>query len=149
MRYKGTGTIHIRYVSSPSANKYRSIGIGRYVEITADSTMTVISLDLKIRYDEDVEHRLDESKLRMYYWDERDDEWKLIKDSGVDTRNNYVYAHVDHLTIFSAFQYEMMESMQKVPPALAGAILVVMATAIIISLTLIYMRVSRGEKSIR
>ncbi|WFN37361.1 hypothetical protein L1994_02940 [Methanomicrobium antiquum] len=44
---------------------------------------------------------IDESKLRLYYWDIISETYKETTDSGVDTVNNKVYGYVTHLTTFA------------------------------------------------
>lgn len=141
--YKGSGNLMIRYVAPPKGAGYANIGIGKYIEITAPDTMQIISVDLTVKYSEDVENRLDERQLRMYYWNEKDNKWVRIEDSWVDAQKNEVHATLNHLTIFSAFQRYAIEKVQNVPPITASAILVVFIIVIFMALVITYNKVAK------
>ena len=64
---------------------------------------------IKVSYDEKYPV-VDESALEMYYFNESILAWTPVKDSGVDTVNNYAWANVTHPGIFAPIDARMAKS---------------------------------------
>ncbi|MCG2826577.1 MAG: hypothetical protein L6265_08320 [Thermoplasmatales archaeon] len=98
--YVGSGKVTIKKVTvTPQAPPANMKHIGIFIEI--DTTGTVHDAFITIKYNDSDVVDIDESKLKMYYWNETTSEWTLIEDSGVWTNNNTVWARVTHFTIFA------------------------------------------------
>ncbi len=48
-------------------------------------------------------NNIEESSLRIYYFNETSNEWQLEPNQGVDTANNFVWVNVTHLSLFGSF----------------------------------------------
>jgi len=98
--YVGSGKVTIKKATvTPPAPPANVKHIGIFVEV--DTTGTIHDAFITIKYNDSDVSDVDESKLRMYYWNETISEWVLIEDSGVWTNNNTVWARVTHFTIFA------------------------------------------------
>ena len=80
----------------------------KFVGIEANDTDNITSTEIWIYYkDDEIPSWVDENSLRLYYYDTSSNnpdewEWKLL-DSGVNTRENYVWAKTNHLSLFGIF----------------------------------------------
>ena len=103
--YNGTGTLTVRSatvseIEIPKKNVPSGMAhIGIFVCI--DTTGTLHDAFITIKYNDSDVSDVDESKLRMYYWNDTISEWVIIEDSGVWTNNNTVWARISHFTIFA------------------------------------------------
>lgn len=81
----------------------------RFVGIEANDTKNITSTEIWIYYnDEEIPTWADESSLRMYYYDDTsmnpdDWGWSAIEESGLNAKENYVWAKTDHLSLFGIF----------------------------------------------
>lgn len=88
--------------SSPSnLNTLKAIDI----EVDDNTKPSLLWSLIKIFYDdaELTAANIDESTLKMYYYNESAAEWQLLPDQGVDTENNYVWANVTHSSTYGVF----------------------------------------------
>ena len=97
--YNGISTVAITTVTSPGVPPIGKEFVGSAVSI--ESVSRISNGYITIIYSDADISGVDESSIRMYYWDETGNKWVLIEDSGVWTNNNAVWAKVDHLTIFA------------------------------------------------
>ncbi|MFB0563847.1 MAG: RING finger domain-containing protein, partial [Candidatus Lokiarchaeia archaeon] len=76
--------------------------LGIFVLIEVNDTTAIEGITIIIHYTDQqiAELGLDESSLAMWYWNESSGNWVLLP-STVDTGNNIVFAHTDHLTYFA------------------------------------------------
>ncbi len=76
--------------------------LGIFVSIEVNDTTAIDGITIIIHYTDQqiAELGLDESSLAMWYWNESSGNWVLLP-STVDTGNNIVFAHTDHLTYFA------------------------------------------------
>jgi len=95
----GTGTINVTSVVLPPTIPENIDSIGIFIEVNLTGALEYANITIK--YNESDVAGIDESKLRMYYWDETENKWKICDKTGVDTVNNVVWANVTHLTIFA------------------------------------------------
>ncbi|MDP6155895.1 MAG: PKD domain-containing protein [Candidatus Thermoplasmatota archaeon] len=74
--------------------------LGVFVEITF--TGDLIWIRIEVPYDESaLPADVEESSLKLYYWNTATNAWEVIEGSTVDTDANIVWANVTHLTIFA------------------------------------------------
>jgi parallel beta-helix repeat protein len=77
------------------------------IEITVDNATegNLTWALIKIFYDEAelTAANIDESTLKIYYYNKTAADWQLEPNQGVDTVNNYVWANVTHFSLFGAF----------------------------------------------
>ena len=97
----GDVTLTNQVGSQPDAEDDDALGV--YLEITMEGTGDLNWVNITIDYD-DVPAGIDPAKLKMYYWDEGNEEWVIIENSGVDTVNKFVWANLTHLTLFAPRQ---------------------------------------------
>jgi hypothetical protein len=101
--YVGSGTVTVKSITiTPPAPPANVKHIGIFIEI--DTTGTIHEANITIKYNDSDVVDIDESKLRMYYYDETEGTWKSCNEigtTGVDTENNIVWANVTHFTIFA------------------------------------------------
>ena len=124
--YHGPATLSIGS-APPTAPPKGVSSIGIFIDISGAATNVFITIKYK---DSDVSD-IDESKLRMYYWNGTRNEWVLIEDSGVWENNNTVWANVDHLTIFAPMA-EKTAAGKKVAPISLLSYIIIFAIAIVL-----------------
>ncbi len=74
--------------------------MGVFVEITFNGTL--IWIRIEVPYDESaLPDDVEESSLKLYFWNTATNTWEVIEGSSVDTDANIVWANVTHLTIFA------------------------------------------------
>ena len=78
---------------------------GINVEIDSDTDGALTWAFIKIFYDQSELDALgiDETTLKIYYYNETLGDWQLEPNQGVDTVNDYVWANVTHFSVFGAF----------------------------------------------
>lgn len=97
-------TINPANVSATSTNGFAALGITRFVSINASAEVqgNLSWYWLTIYYsDSDLPSNIDESTLRIYYFNETSQRWQQEADSGVNWSANYVWANITHFSIFS------------------------------------------------
>jgi len=72
--------------------------VGIFANITADASFDWVYI--QIYYNESA-LSVNESTLRMHYWNSTLGNWTVISNSGVNTVANYVWANVTHFTVFT------------------------------------------------
>jgi len=98
--FHGVSTVSITTVTPPADPLTEKWFVGSAVNI--ESVGRISNGYITIIYsDADISEGVNESSIRMYYWNETTNEWVLIGDSGVWTNNNTVWANIEHLTIFA------------------------------------------------
>ncbi|NIO44015.1 MAG: PKD domain-containing protein [Candidatus Aenigmarchaeota archaeon] len=90
-------TLFISNVSNPSAIA-TNLTIASFVNITPKCSIDWAYIQI---YYNESKVVVDESTLRMYYWNTTIPDWVLIPNSGVNTIENYVWANITHFTIFT------------------------------------------------
>lgn len=97
----GSGTIQIVQVEEPPSDppsEYEAMEV--FVDITIEGTIDDAYITISYK-DEDIPEGISESSLRLFHWNEETDSWEEIKNSGVDTETNTVWAYTDHLSVFA------------------------------------------------
>jgi len=126
--YRGPATLWIK--SAPSSTPPTGVSdIGIFIDISGAATNVFIT----IRYTDSDVSGIDESKLRMYYWNGTTNEWVLIEDSGVWENNKTVWANVDHLTIFAPMAEKTAAGKKVAPVSLLSYIIIFVVAIILIS----------------
>jgi subtilisin family serine protease len=107
-----TGTVNVsEYNTNPAntsastANGFAALGIGTFISIEASPEIqgNLSWYLLNIYYsDAALPSNIDESTLRIYYFNATSGQWEQEPDSGVDTDANRVWANITHFSIFSA-----------------------------------------------
>ncbi len=88
---KGTPTVTVaKYEDNPGRGF--SGDIGKYIDVHIDDDTGVDELMIKLYYTDAEIAGLDESSLRLRWWD--GDSWELCSDSGVNMAANYMWAKV-------------------------------------------------------
>ncbi|GAI39971.1 unnamed protein product, partial [marine sediment metagenome] len=59
------------------------------------------ALTLSFTYTDEQIEGLDEASLKIYYWDDIQNQWITLENSKVDMDNNTVIASIDHFTLFA------------------------------------------------
>ncbi|MBW2972201.1 hypothetical protein KY359_04160, partial [Candidatus Woesearchaeota archaeon] len=92
-------------VAATSANGFAALGLSRFVAINASAEVegNLSWYILNIYYsDAELPATIDESTLRIYYFNSTSGEWQQEADGGVDTSANRVWANITHFSVFSA-----------------------------------------------
>ena len=95
------------HFENPETANVGVLALEKYIEIEAEEDV-LNNLDwilIKMYYtDEEVTSAgIDESTLRMYYYNESTSTWEVMSDSGVNTTGNYVWGNTTHLSFFGLF----------------------------------------------
>ena len=70
--------------------------IGKYVDVNLDSVAGVTQVEIHLYYTDAEVAGLDESSLKMYYWDGAT--WAVCSNTGVNTAANYIWAIISATT---------------------------------------------------
>lgn len=65
------------------------------------------ALTLSFTYTDEQIEGLDEASLKIYYWDDIQNQWITLENSKVDMDNNTVIASIDHFTLFALMGSEI------------------------------------------
>jgi len=95
---EGEVTINVVNESQPDSNDPDAVGI--YINITKTGSGKLHWMNITIDYDQ-IPNDIEPERLRIFYWDEENQEWKRAENSGVDNTNKKIWANVTHLTIFA------------------------------------------------
>jgi len=98
----------VKYSDNPKDNNtFGLTSLGKYVdiEIDGDAKNNLGWAIIKIYYNDDeiINAGINESSLRIYYWNETEDEWQTIEDSGVNVSENYVWANTTHFSLYGTY----------------------------------------------
>ncbi len=88
------------YNESPVNISTEAMPLEKFVEITHSAEANVSSAEITIAYDEHA--AIDESTIKVYYYNETSANWQA-ENSTVNTTANRVTANVTHLSLFGAF----------------------------------------------
>lgn len=113
------GSVNISTYAAPPPEVNESLPVQRYLEINVSDNLNASSGNLtwvyiRVNYSDSDVSGLDESTLRLYWWNPTAKNWTRLEtgtnlsalngpyvyDSGVNTSANYVYANVSHLSIY-------------------------------------------------
>jgi len=102
----------VKYENNPSGPPSSAFTvIGKYVDVSTDIPPENVSwpIEIRIYYNENevVKAGVSESSLRIFYWNGNN--WVQEPDSGVDIENNYVWARVTHLSVFTPMALPSIE----------------------------------------
>jgi parallel beta-helix repeat protein len=103
------GAVDIAYFTNTTHSGYSLTPLGRYITLTPDDTVNAAlgNMTIKMYYThaEIDALGLDEDTLRIEYYNETSNTWTVYDppNGGVDTVNNYVWAIVDHFSLFGMF----------------------------------------------
>ena len=117
---EGDASVDVTVKIAPSNEAVNaSIALGeanpvKYIEVNATAE-NVSTVTLKVKYTDKEVSGLDEDSLSLYYWDEANSTWHRVRDyvgstipggpyvydAGVDTINNYVWAKLNHFSIYA------------------------------------------------
>jgi len=88
--------------STPSSlNTLKAVDISVPSSVNGNLTWAIIRIFYNAS--ELASANIDESTLKMYYYNESSSSWQLEPHQGVDTANNYVWANVTHFSTYGAF----------------------------------------------
>jgi hypothetical protein len=71
---------------------------------------------IKIYYDEALLGKVRERTLKIYYYNEEKQRWTFYPGSKVNIVENYVYAWVDHFTVFAAVGFDQLSATIDIDP---------------------------------
>lgn len=100
-----TATLSIKNITvpadvSPPPGTYKALS--NYIQITADPEDVTVNGTIRIYYTPEQLSKLglDESSLKIFYWDEAANNWTAI-DTQINAAEHYVWATVSHLSIWT------------------------------------------------
>ena len=103
-----TGTITVQRYSEDSHGGFSVASLGKFISI--ESTILneeISSSEIRIYYTdaELLASRIDETTLKMYYYDREESEWEIVENSGVNKVENYVWAITNHFSDYGVGGY--------------------------------------------
>ncbi|MBI3012842.1 MAG: T9SS type A sorting domain-containing protein, partial [Elusimicrobia bacterium] len=99
-------TIETKSSAPPSQNTQIKVSKALREITLADGTRNLKKeVTVHIPYTSDDIQGIDESKLRLFFYDENQNAWTLVSNSVVDTSNKTVSGRVNHFTLFGALEY--------------------------------------------
>ena len=97
-KFIGEG-ITVKTVTNPGLNDYKNIDVFIEVKFTG---FVLYWINISVYYKEDLlPENIIKENLRIYQWNEKDEKWEIISGSGVNRKENFVWANITHLTIFA------------------------------------------------
>jgi len=98
--------VDVGSVTEPNPESGLFLTAGLVYEIKAQRDGEFITtfdklITLTFTYTEEQIKGLDESSLKIYYWDKTQNQWVALENSEVDVENNTVTASLDHFTLFA------------------------------------------------
>ena len=115
--------------------------LGNYVQIMTETGEEINgNFTIKMYYDQEklAELGIDESSLKIYYWDSNKNEWIPVK-TYLNSEEHYVWASVDHLSIWAVMG-------QTAKPIWTEIQFLAMISGIIVALILIAVFLTRKHK---
>lgn len=76
--------------------------LGNYLQITVSNESVEVNATIRMYYTDEQIAGLDENSLALYYWDADAGDWVAVP-SHVNTEENYVWAVVDHFSLWAIF----------------------------------------------
>ncbi|MBI4739442.1 S8 family serine peptidase [Candidatus Woesearchaeota archaeon] len=92
-------------LSATTGNGFAALGLPIFLEITADANVTynLSWMLITIFYtDAELPSTLNESTLRLYFFNESSQRWVQESNSGVNITGNFVFGNITHFSFFSA-----------------------------------------------
>ena len=135
-QHTGTGTVIATSVSSPGSAPSGKETIGKFVNITAPTTLPINWVNITIPYTaNDLPSGVDESSLKMYYW--TGTEWVVCSNTGVDTVNKVIWANrttnVTEPTVFAPMATATPSNWGLYGGIAVGAIIIIVVAAIVVT----------------
>ncbi len=140
---QGPGELDVGPTADPSGGDRTDIGLYFTIEID-DPDANVSWVSIEVHYG-DLPSGVSAKKLRMFYWDAEDEDWRIAGLTGVDIENDFVWANVTHLTIFAPLELQGEKDESSLVPFLMIAVLVI----VVIFLAVVYIRHKSAFKKIR
>ncbi|MFH1424887.1 MAG: right-handed parallel beta-helix repeat-containing protein [archaeon] len=101
------GHINVGYYNqNPAAGVFSLSGLGQWLDIELSDEIDISWVLLKIYYTDADVAGMDESQLRLTYYDEANGAWVTYDDpnGGVNMDENYVWANATHFSVWAPFQ---------------------------------------------
>jgi hypothetical protein len=142
VNYTGEGTVNISASDCPPDAELPEglMYLGIFVNITAVGEVYDINITIFYR-ESDLPEVINESTLRLYFWDDSSNEWRMVIPSGVDTERNIVWGIVSHLTIFTAMgnkaRMPAEEGAKKEEPLLPIELIVIVSLIVVVVIIII------------
>lgn len=114
----GSTDLFVAAIDEPSGN-FGVFGINKFTEITVSNSSAIIfPIEIRIFYtDEELASAgIDESSLRIHFFNKTNNTWQIEPNSSVDTVNNFVFALVNHLSIYGAYGLQAPPPQTSPPP---------------------------------
>ncbi|MGK0209499.1 MAG: parallel beta-helix repeat protein [Patescibacteria group bacterium] len=103
----GSSTINVETstVTSTGTTSALSPFKGVNIEVDANTSSSLTWAIIKIFYNESevAAANIEESTLKLYYYNETSSDWELEPIQGVETTLNYIWANVSHFSLFGSF----------------------------------------------
>jgi DNA-directed RNA polymerase subunit RPC12/RpoP/uncharacterized membrane protein len=100
--FSAGGEILVEEAEKPNEAPEGTGDLGIYVDIELTGGVTPESIFISVEYDdEDIPEGYTEQDIKIFYYNESQNKWLKIPDSGVWANNNTAWARPKHLTVFS------------------------------------------------
>ncbi len=98
-----SGTVTIQQSSEEYHGGFGATALGKFINIESTIANEDISeVEIRISYTDDelTAIGLDETSLKLYWWNSASEAWELLGSTGVNTTGNYVWAITNHFSDF-------------------------------------------------
>ena len=131
-------TINIKNLTSlpstvkPPSGTYKLIG--NYLQITASPSDTTVNVTIKIYYNPQQLSKLgmNENSLKIFYWDNSTSSWVPVE-SHVNSTEHYVWANVDHLSVWALMGEPSPQIMQPWIVIVAAIVIIIIIAVVVIA----------------
>jgi parallel beta-helix repeat protein len=103
--------------TTPSGSFTALKGIDIQVDSTTSGALTWALIKIYYNESELTAANIDESTLKIYFYNTTSADWQLEPNQGVDTINDYVWANVTHFSLFGAFGSALAQVPASAPSA--------------------------------
>lgn len=82
-----------------------TISLNKFIEIEVENNLSAVLnyFIIKIYYEEGELGKLDENKMKIYYWNSTSNKWEELK-TYINKTEKYIYANLTHFSIYGVFE---------------------------------------------
>lgn len=143
------GIIQIEKAEKPDTELPKDAGdLGLFIDIELTGNVQATNIFLTMEYkDSDIPEGFNEKDVKFFYYDETDDSWVKVSNSGVWTNNNTGWARPSHLTIFAPMAKP--DSKEEEPSDIMFYLMVIVIIIVVIIIIAVGMVIVRSSKKAR
>ncbi len=95
-----SGTVTVQQSSSDSHGGFTASALGKFISINAEGIENITQVEIRIYYTDDelLASGIDETTLKLYWWNPGTEDWEVLADTGVNIDENYIWAITNHFS---------------------------------------------------